>query len=260
MLIDSHCHLDDTVFDTDRDRLLDTARERGIVAHVLPATTAQNWPRLQQICTEHPALFPTYGLHPMFLQDHKSRDLAQLRDQLQHRSTVGVGECGLDRSSGATDITAQHHWFENQLVLAREFDLPIVIHARGAVEEVILAIRASGHTKGVVHSYNGSAVQAKRLIDLGYLMSFGGAVTYNRARRLRELVKQLPLDALMLETDAPDQPDASHQHQRMQPEWLMDIFNVVCTLRTDPAETIAQMTTDNALSLFGINSDDLAHV
>lgn len=252
MLIDSHCHLDDTVFDIDRSTLLQTAKDRGIIAHVLPATTAENWSRLQQVCAEHQGLHPTYGLHPMFLEQHRESDLEALREQLQNTRTVGVGECGLDYSQDATDTTMQHHWFENQLVLAREFDLPIVIHARGAVEDVISAIRESGHHSGVVHSYNGSEVQAKRLIDLGYLMSFGGAVTYERARRLRELVKTLPLDALMLETDAPDQPDANHRQQRMEPAWLVGIFDVFCSLRSETPEKIAETTTNNAVSLFGI--------
>ncbi|MBX2884202.1 MAG: TatD family hydrolase [Granulosicoccus sp.] len=257
MLIDSHCHLDDTVFDNDRIALLEAARRRGIAAHVLPATTAANWPRLRQICSQHSGLYATYGLHPMFLEHHKPGDLEALRELLQHNRSAGIGECGLDFSQDTTDKKAQHHWFENQLVLAREFNLPIVIHARGAVEAVISAIRASGHYRGVVHSYNGSAVQAKRLIDLGYLMSFGGAVTYDRARRLRELVTHLPLDALMLETDAPDQPDARHRQQRMQPEWLIDIFEVFCNLRSEAPDTIAQATTDNALSLFSIDAADL---
>jgi len=163
---------------------------------------------------------------------------------------VAVGECGLDYHITDVNRARQQHLFSAQLALAREFDLPIVIHARRAVEDVIRMIRSSGHYHGLVHSFNGSTQQASRLIDLGYKLSFGGAISYTRAKRLREMIRSLPLDAILLETDAPDQPDQTHQGQRNEPAYLVDVWQAISTLRDEGADEIAHATTNNAIELF----------
>ena len=127
----------------------------------------------------------------------------------------------------------------------------MVIHARRAVEDTILAIRANGHYDGIVHSYNGSYEQAKRLIDLGYAFSFGGAVTYTRATKLRRLLTQLPLDSLLLETDAPFQPDAGlASSSRSEPARLTKVLDTLCELRNQSRDALAKQTTDNAMRVF----------
>ena len=165
---------------------------------------------------------------------------------------VAIGECGLDYFTAGAAKADQQRLFAAQLALAREFDLPIVVHARRAVEDVIRMVRASGHYHGLVHSFSGSLQQAQRLIDLGYRLSFGGAVTYDRARRLRALVAALPLESLLLETDAPDQSDAAHEGERNEPAWLVDVWQAVSALREEDAETVARVTTANAVELFGL--------
>jgi len=250
VLIDSHVHTDDDRLKADRSEVLQAARRANVVAQVVPAISQRLWPRVKAVCETETDLYPCYGLHPCFCHEHLDTHVEELPLWIGRERPVAVGECGLDYQIADVDRARQQHLFSAQLALAREFDLPIVIHAHRAVEDVIRMIRSSGHYRGLVHSFNGSAQQASRLIDLGYKLSFGGAVTYPRAKRLRELVRHLPLDALLLETDAPDQVDHSHSGQRNEPAYLVDVWKAVSDLRDETANDIARVTTANAVSLF----------
>ncbi len=249
-LIDSHTHTDDDRFSNDRPQVMQRARDAGVVAQVVPAISRELWPRVRETCAAFADLYPCYGLHPCFCAEHKDEHLAELAVWLGREQPVAVGECGLDYFIDAPDKPRQQHLFSAQLALAREFDLPVVIHARKAVEDVIQHIRIAGHYEGLVHSFNGSLQQAYRLIDLGYRLSFGGAVTWSRATRLRELVKALPLDAILLETDAPDQVDAEHGGQRNEPAYLATVLHAVAELRGESVEHLAERTTANTATLF----------
>lgn len=249
-LIDSHVHIDDTSFDNDRLDILRAARHVNVVAQVVPAISRKFWPRLKLLCDEHDDLFACYGLHPCFCDQHSLHDIEKLSHWIARERPVAVGECGLDYHHSGGDKAMQQKLFSAQLALAREFSLPVVIHANKAVEDVIRMIRASGHSQGLIHSFNGSTVQASKLIDLGYKLSFGGACTFNRATRLRQLITALPLEAILLETDAPDQPDSLHSGQRNQPAWLKDVWQNLSQLRSESPEVVAMSTTRNAIELF----------
>lgn len=251
-LVDSHVHVDDTRLMLDRENVLEAARKNNVAAQIVPAVSQQHWPRLKLLCDAHKDLHPCYGLHPCYYTEHKESHVHELAQWLGKEPAVAVGECGLDYAIAGADKAHQQHLFAAQLALAREFDLPIVIHAVKAVEDVIRMIRASGHYRGMVHSFNGSMQQASRLIDLGYMLSFGGAVTHPRAKRLQGLVANLPLDALLLETDSPDQPPSKYPGQRNEPAYLVDIWQSISALRTEDADTIAANTTANACRLFDL--------
>lgn len=257
-LIDSHVHTDDTRFDADRQDVLRSARAANIIAQVVPAVSRRLWPRLKLLCHENSDLFACYGLHPCFCDEHTVQDLEVLGSWIAREHPVAIGECGLDYHIAGGDKAFQQRLFAAQLALAREFNLPIVIHARKAVEDVIRMIRSSGHSRGMVHSFSGSEQQARRLIDLGFKLSFGGAVTYTRATRLQKLVAALPLDALLLETDAPDQPDMLHNGQRNQPAYLLDVWRSISQLRHETPEEIALATTGNAIELFRLPESTLS--
>jgi len=256
MLVDSHCHLDHDDFDADRAAVISRAHAAGVRRIVVPATHAANWTRLQRLCTARENIFAAYGLHPCFMQHHSDADLELLERVLTRPDTaVAVGEIGLDRVLPNPDESsqiAQLKLFDAQLHLARAHALPVIVHARGAVEAVIHAIRRVGNLNGVVHCYSGSLEQARQLIDLGFMLSFGGAITYSRAHRIRKLVRQLPLDAILLETDSPDQPDSEHKGQRNEPAHLLSVFNVLCELRTESSDTIAQRCYANTTRLFNL--------
>ncbi|MEE9320790.1 MAG: TatD family hydrolase [Granulosicoccus sp.] len=251
-LIDVHVHTDDERFKGDRASVLAAARKANIIAQVVPSVSQRLWPRVKAVCADQTDLYACYGLHPCFHDEHRDTHVEELAQWLGRERPVAVGECGLDYQIAGADKAHQQRLFSAQLALAREFDLPIVIHARKAVEDVIRMIRSSGHYRGLIHSYSGSVQQARRLIDLGYKLSFGGPVTFDRARRLRELVSQLPLEAILLETDAPDQPDARHHNQRNEPAYLVDIWHTISELRKEDAKTVADTTTANAIQLFSL--------
>jgi len=251
-LVDSHCHLDAPEFDGDRDAMLARARAAGVAAMVVPAITAASWPGLHRACAADAALHPAYGLHPMFLAEHRPAHLDELRTWLEREKPCAIGECGLDFFVEGLDPTAQRHYFQAQLQLAREFGLPVIVHARRAVEEVIQTLRRIGGLRGVIHSFSGSPEQARQLWDMGFLIGLGGPVTYPRANRLRTLVATMPLEFLLLETDAPDQPDAGIRGQRNEPARLPAIASAIAALRGQPVEDIAARTSHNARQLFDL--------
>lgn len=251
-LIDSHCHLDAGAFDHDRDAVVARARAAGVGAQVIPAITAAGWPKLRALCAATDGLFPAYGLHPMFLDQHRDEHLAELRHWIERERPCAIGECGLDFHVDGLDPDLQRRYFRAQLELAAEHDLPVIVHARHAVEEVIATFKAVGGLRGVVHSFSGSPEQAAQLWKLGFLLGLGGPVTYARANRLRRLVATMPLQQLLLETDAPDQPDAQIRGQRNEPARLTTVLACIAALRDAPPDAIAAQTSANARQLFGL--------
>lgn len=252
MLVDSHSHFDAPEFDSDRAAALARARAAGVTRQVVPAVSAASWPKLRDVCAQDSGLFPAYGLHPMFLADHRPEHLEELRTWIERERPVAVGECGLDYFVDGLERDGQHAYFDGQLQLAREFDLPLIVHARRAVDAVIAAIKRIGSLRGVVHSFSGSPEQARQLWDLGFLIGLGGPVTYERANRLRTLARTMPLDRLLLETDSPDQPDVGIRGQRNEPARLPQVLDVIAALRGMPAHELARATTRNAERLFAL--------
>ena len=252
MLVDSHCHLDAPEFDGDRDAVIARARAAGVTRQVVPAIDAAGWPPLRAVCATSPGLFPAYGLHPMYLAGHRPGHLAELRAWIERERPLAIGECGLDFFVEGLDAAQQEIYFEGQLQLAREFDLPVIVHARRAVDAVISAIRRTGRLRGVVHSFSGSPEQAHQLWRLGFMIGLGGPVTYERAQRLRSLVATMPPEHLLLETDAPDQPDAGIRGERNEPARLAVVRDAIAGLRGASPEEIALVTTRNAERLFAL--------
>ena len=253
-LVDSHSHFDVDAFDVDRAEALARAHDAGVVAQVLPAIHAEGWPRLQAVCASAPGLHAAYGLHPVYLHEHRPEHLLALLAQLQQEDCVAVGEIGLDYFLDQLDRDQQQHYFDAQLALAREFELPVIVHARRAVDAVIASLRRFAPVKGVIHSFGGSQEQARQLYQLGCMLGIGGPVTYERAQRLHRLVATMPLEHLLLETDSPDQPDSAWRGQRNEPARLPVVLDAIARLRGESREAIAAATTANAERLFGIRA------
>lgn len=251
-LVDSHSHFDAPEFDADRAAAHARALAAGVDAQVVPAVEAASWPKLKAVCAQFAGLLPAYGLHPMYLASHRPEHLDELRGWIERERPVAVGECGLDYFVEGLDADAQQAYFDGQLRLAREFGLPVIVHARRAVDAVIASIRKVGGLHGVVHSFSGSAEQAAQLHKLGFLLGIGGPATYERANRLRGIVATMPLEQLLLETDSPDQPGSTHRGERNEPAFLIEVLDVVAQLRGMPREEIAEATTANAQQLFNL--------
>jgi TatD DNase family protein len=251
-LVDTHCHLDVPEFDADRDDVVRRARAAGVTRQIVPAIEAATWPGLRDACARDDGLFPAYGLHPLLIASHREEHLRALREWIERERPVAVGECGLDYYIDGLDRDVQATYFDGQLEIARDYDLPLVVHARRAVDAVMASIKRVGKLRGVIHSFAGSEEQARQLADLGFLIGIGGPVTYERANRVRRVAANIPLDTLLLETDAPDQPDCAHRGQRNEPARMLRVLETIATLRNEAPDTIARATTRNAERLFGL--------
>ena len=250
-LFDSHVHLDAPGFDADRRRVLHSAREAGVEEMLVPTVAAAGWSKLHDLCAAEAGLYPAYGLHPCYLSQHTDDDLALLEDWLHTHPAAAVGECGLDHFEDGLDRERQLRLLQRQFEIARGFDLPLVVHARRAFAQVITALREFGKPlRGVVHSFSGSLEQAHELWRLGFSVGIGGPVTYERARRLRRTVAALPIECLLLETDAPDQTGARHRGQRNEPAFIVEVLECVAALRNEDPADLARATTANARRLF----------
>ena len=251
-IIDSHCHLDFDDFNSDRNAVIERARNKGIKQIVIPGVKRHNWHFIRDICDNDPQLHACYGLHPYLAGEHTDDDIIQLKHWLDNNACVAVGECGLDYRKDMVDKNLQLKFFNAQLDIANANNKPVVIHSVGATEDVINSIKHYPDLKGMIHSYSGSYEQAKQLINLGFYLSFGGAISYDNAKKLRATAGKVPLDSILLETDAPDQPDADHFNQRNEPAYLINVLKCLSELRDEPIEAIAAQTTKNTQELFGI--------
>jgi TatD DNase family protein len=253
-LFDSHCHLDAPEFEPDRAQVLARARAAGVTRQLVPAVDRAGWSDLRDLSAAEAGLYPAYGLHPMYLDRHRDDDLPALSEWIERERPPAIGECGLDFFVEGLDPERQRHFCRGQLEIALEFGLPVVLHARRSLEELIAMLRAIGGLRGVVHSYSGSMEQATQLFRMGFLLGIGGPVTYERAHRLRRIVAAMPLEFLLLETDAPDQPDAGRRGQRNEPGFLATVCEQVAKLRGTSMEAVAEATANNAARLLGLSS------
>lgn len=254
MYIDSHCHLDAAEFDADRDAVAMDALKNGVTMVVVPAVERSNFAGVCHLADSYMHCAYALGIHPMYVDNAQPEDLRFLADLLQKRlkqqkPPVAVGEIGLDFFVDGYKRELQEYYFSEQLKLARQFDLPVILHVRRSVDDILKYLRRIKVRGGIAHAFNGSRQQADEFIKLGFKLGFGGAMTYPRALRIRELATTLPLEAIVLETDAPDIPPEWLGHQgRNRPDQLPQIAQVLADLRGMKCTEVAEITTNNALS------------
>jgi TatD DNase family protein len=254
VIFDSHCHLDDPEFDPDRDAVVARARAAGVLGQLVPAIDRGTWEKTREACASAPGLHAAYGLHPLLLPQHRPEHLDELEAWIAAEAPKAVGECGLDHYVDGLDADTQRFYFRRQLEIARAAGLPVVVHARRAFEEAIAELRRLPGLTGVVHSFAGSEEQARQLFGMGFCLGLGGPVTYERARRIRRVAASMPLEYLLLETDAPDQPDSTRRGQRNEPAFLVDVLACIARLRDEDPARVAQATSDNARRLFRLDA------
>ncbi|MDP2143699.1 MAG: TatD family hydrolase [Gallionella sp.] len=249
MFIDTHCHLDaDELGDAQTD-VVQAADRAGVSRIVVPSVARANFGIVRELCERYPGCAPAYGIHPMYTDGALPQDLTELREYLVRPDTVAVGEIGLDFFIDHYDRAQQEYFFAEQLKLAQEFNLPVLLHIRRA-QDIVLKHLRQHKVHGIAHAFNGSRQQADEFIKLGFKLGFGGAMTYSRATRLREFAATLPLEAIVLETDAPDiPPDFLERGQPNKPEYIPRIAQTLAELRGMSIEEIAQATTENALEV-----------
>ncbi|MHB1301824.1 MAG: TatD family hydrolase [Burkholderiales bacterium] len=244
MLIDTHCHLDASEFDSDRSAVIGRARSAGVGAFVIPAVERSGFSKVLEICGNELACHPALGIHPMYVENAVPEDLEILRERAME--VVAIGEIGLDFFVENYDRERQIYFFEAQLKIAREFDLPVLLHIRRSQDTVLASLRRIRVKGGIAHAFNGSFQQAEEFIRLGFRLGFGGAMTFERATRIRSLAETLPMASIVLETDSPDMPPSFIGKARNSPEYLPKIAEVLASLRKMTANEVAMATTENA--------------
>ena len=254
MLIDTHCHLDAAEFDGQADRLASLAGQGGVHGIVIPAVSRDNFAAVAKL-----GKYGGYalGIHPLYVADAGEADLDLLRERIEQALAdqyfVAIGEIGLDffvpELCTPEMRDKQTHFYRAQLRLAREFQLPVLLHVRRSVDQILKGLRQIAVPGGIAHAFNGSVQQADMLIRLGFKLGFGGAMTYTRALQIRRLASSLPLSAIVLETDAPDIAPSWLQSGPNTPLQLVQIASTLAALRNQPVEEIASATTANALAV-----------
>lgn len=253
-LIDTHCHIDFADFDHDRDQVIQAAAKVQVSDIIVPGVSHQMWPRTINICTQYSQCHMALGLHPIFINEHQPQHLTVLSSLIKQHSPIAVGEIGLDFYSSDQQLNREKQtlFFTKQLIIAKQYDLPVIIHNRKAHDECIQLLQEHGLKGGIIHAFNGSIQHAHKYIELGFLLGFGGMLTYQRSNKLRALLKALPLQAIVLETDAPDMTVQQHRGERNSPEYIPYVLEAMSEINGINQTEIAQITRANVQNLFAI--------
>lgn len=251
-LFDTHCHIDTDAFAADRDAVLAATRAAGVRDLLVPAVERATWDELLAVCDGDPGLHVALGLHPVYLDRHSDADVLALAQQVAIHAPLAIGEIGLDWQVPGLDRQRQQTLLEAQLEVAQDAGLPVVLHVRKAHDAMLDTLKRYRLNGGFCHAFNGSLQQAARYLDMGFRLGFGGMLTFERSRHLRRLAVELPDDALVLETDAPDMTVASHQYQRNSPAYLPEVRDTLAGLRRRSTEEIEALTTGNAYAALGL--------
>jgi TatD DNase family protein len=254
-LIDTHTHLDFPDFDADRQALLAESRALGVRRIVVLGVYQANWQRVWELVQSDPDLHAAFGLHPVYLDDHRPQHLSELGDWLTrlagHCQLCAVGEIGLDYFIESLDRDRQQALFEAQLQLAADFSLPALIHVRRSHAAVIATLKRFRLKRaGIIHAFAGSKEEAREYIKLGFKLGLGGAPTWPQALRMHRVLAELPLDSVVLETDSPDMAPAMFPGQRNSPAHLPAICSALAQWMAISPEQLAAVSTANACELF----------
>jgi len=256
MLIDTHCHLDAPEFNADRDAEVQASVAQGISAIVVPAVCANNFQTVSALSEQYPQCWYALGWHPMYIDAAKPSDMHALRQLIAQKISmpnklVAVGEIGLDFFVTKQNVETQSYFFTEQLKIASDFDLPVILHVRRAIDDVLKHLRRYPVRGGIAHAFNGSLQQAEIFVDMGFKLGFGGAMTYTRALKIRALAQVVGLEAIVLETDAPDiPPEWLGTQGRNSPKELLKIAEILAQLRGVHVTQIIENTSKNSVNIF----------
>ena len=253
--VDTHCHFDFPPFSEHESDSLQQAAAAGVEKIIVPAVAASRFQRVLSLAENHPALYAALGLHPMAVAEHNDAAVALLEQHLKQRPAklVAIGEIGLDLYIENPLFEKQQALLDAQLKLARDYDLPVILHSRRTHDKLAMQLRRIDlPRRGVVHGFAGSLQQAEAFIKAGYAIGVGGTITYPRASKTRETIARLPLASLLLETDAPDMPLCGFQGQPNRPERVVNVWQTLCELRNEAPELIRDTLRENTRRLFRI--------
>lgn len=252
-LTDSHAHLHFSQFDSDREAVIERAREAGVAAIIEVGVDLASSKAAVALAKQYDFIYAAVGIHPHDAKLVNAKTLDQLRVLAHNPQVVAIGEIGLDYYRDRSPRPAQRRAFADQLALAAELELPVIIHSRDAHDDVMEQLRVWDGI-GVFHSYSAGPEHLDQVLELGFYVSISGPVTFPRADRLREAAALVPLERLLVETDSPFLTPVPRRGRRNEPALVRHVVEAVARARNAPAETIAQATADNLARLFGIPS------
>lgn len=255
-LVDTHTHLDFEDFDADRQAVLSHCRALQVDRIVVLGVRQRNLQRVLDLALSEPSIYAALGLHPIYLDEHRPEHVEELRNRLTryagHPKLCAVGEIGLDYYVASLDRVQQQALFDSQLEMAADFNLPALLHVRRSHADTIATLkRFKLKRSGIVHAFSGSREEAREYIRLGFKLGLGGAATWPQALRMHRVLAELPLDSVVLETDAPDMAPAMFPGQRNSPEHLPQICAALAGIMNVSAERLAQASSENACAVFG---------
>ena len=263
LLTDSHCHLDADEFNNNLKLLLTNCMEQNIHQIIVPSISPNNWQKVLTLCasaslSNSPLLYACLGIHPWFLKNLTDANLQELSQRVEtnKKNIIAIGEAGIDGviAKEQDNLRQQQHFFDYQLSLAAQHDLPIIVHHRRSHPEVIALLKkANLNRAGIIHAFSGSYQQACQYIDLGFKLGIGGTITYSRAVKTIKTIKKIPSSSIVLETDAPSMPLFGHQNEINSPLRLIDVFNCLLTIRDEPAEQLADIIENTVKNLFKLS-------
>lgn len=248
--IDSHCHLDFPQFFDDLSAVLDSARENGVSQFIVPGVKASAWLSQIELCKQNRLHF-ALGLHPYFLSEYHPSNIVLLKQLINDNACIAVGECGIDLTY--PDIKLQQSIFIEHIKVANEYKLPLIVHHRRSHHLIFECFKqVKPECGGVIHAFSGSRQDADKYIQLGFSLGVGGVISYERAIKTRQVIQQVPLQNIILETDSPDMPLSGLQGQRNEPKNIEKVAGCLANLRSESLEKIAAQSTQNVIKLFNL--------
>lgn len=250
MLYESHAHYDDIKFDEDRETLLESLPKNNIETVINVGADMKSSAASIALAEKYPYIYAAVGVHPHDSKDMRKEDIETLREWAKHPKVVAIGEIGLDYYYDNSPRDVQRYWFEKQLELCAEVDLPVIIHSRDATEETLELVKASRVRRGVVHAFSGSVEIAQEYFKLGFYIGVGGVVTYKNAKKLVEVVENSPLERILIETDSPYLSPVPLRGTRNNSQNLEYIVEKIAQLAQKSPDFVKKITLKNAHSLF----------
>ncbi len=252
MIFESHAHYDDKRYKNDVDKVLKNCYEEGITKIVNIGADINTSINSVKLAKKYDFVYATVGVHPHDVQDMTNEDIEILRELSNEEKVLAIGEIGLDYYYEHSDKPSQRKWFKEQLKLANELDMPVIIHSRDADNECYEIVKEFCPKKAVIHCFSGSKELAMKYIELGCYIGVGGVVTFKNAKKLIEVVKAIPLDRILLETDAPYLTPEPYRGERNVSTYLKIVAEKVANLKEISIENVENTTFDNAMSFYGL--------
>ncbi|MFS0656651.1 TatD family hydrolase [Bacillus sp. 179-C3.3 HS] len=255
MLFDTHAHLNAEQFNEDLEQVIERAKSEKVEKIVVVGFDRPTISRAMELIEEYEFIYAAIGWHPVDAIDMTDEDLAWIKELSQHEKVVAIGEMGLDYYWDKSPKDVQKEVFRRQIALAKEVNLPIIIHNRDATEDVVTILKEEGAAEvgGIMHCFTGSLDTAKACMDMNFYISFGGPVTFKNAKKPKEVVKGIPSDRLLIETDCPYLTPTPFRGKRNEPSYVKYIAEQIAELREISFEELAELTTENAKKVFRIN-------